>query len=114
MNKVIYLLFLIIMLTLFFIIYKKNKIIIKKNKIIEKKDTKNTIVYNNIYDLAPYQYSSLSPLDIEKKKNLINQINNYPYKINYNPKWSCKWNNNSNNILCFIDKHLNRKCIWTC
>ena len=114
--------FLLIMLKLIHNILEKKKInffnknIYKKKQNLKEKKTKfkNDNNYTNIYELAPYQVSSLSTIDTNKRNNLINQIKNYPYKVLTNPKWSCPWTNNSNNLLCFIDKHLNRKCIWTC
>ena len=94
-------------------IYEKKKQNFKKK--LKKEKTKfNDTHYTNIYELAPYQVSSLSTIDTNKRNNLVNQIKNYPNKVLTNPKWSCPWTNNSNNQLCFIDKHLNRKCIWTC
>ena len=61
----------------------------------------------NIYNLAPMHVTTLSTNNC----NNIKPIFYYPKKF-YQKPWYVKWNNNSNNYYCFIDKHLNRKCIW--
>ena len=63
----------------------------------------------NIYNLSPMQVTTLNTHNC----NNIKPIYYYP-KHFYQKPWYIKWNNNSNNFYCFIDKHLNRKCIWNC
>lgn len=115
--------FLISFILLIFILisYQYKNEILNKEKI--KKDNDNTKyrkffedkkIYTNIYELAPYQATSLSPINKIKMKSIIKQMNSYPNNIRTNPNWKCPWYNGYNNMYCFIDKHLNRKCIWTC
>ena len=119
-NNLITFIFIILIFILWNTISKKQKQIddnfktkkINKKPIIKKQ--KQNINYTNIYELAPYQATSLSPVNLEKMKYIVKQIENYPNKVTANPKWSCPWRNGYNNLLCFVDKHLNRKCIWTC
>ena len=118
------LLFLIIIIFIIYLIFKSSNT--KKTEIKEIKKQKNyklktedkvinkKIKYTNIYELAPFQATSLSPINNSKMNFMIKQMNSYPKKIITNPNWKCSWTNNYNNMYCFIDRHLNRKCIWTC
>lgn len=85
-----------------------NEIYTNKN-IIPKKYTKKIFVpLTNIYNLAPFQATTLS-----SNYNIPNYINKYPQNITQK-SYHSEWSNGKNQFLCYIDKHLNRKCIWVC
>lgn len=88
------------------IIYKTNNSI-NKTIIHDVKETKET-KYTNIYYLTPYQSTTLST-----NYNTSNYLLKYPSNINQKP-WFKPWTNGKNQFLCYLDKHLNRRCIWTC
>ena len=96
---------------------KINPVLNKKNNIKPLSNHKKYVhiikinkspCYNNIYHLTPYQSTTLS-LNYKKP----NYLNYYPQNIKQKP-WYNQWTNNKNQFLCFLDPHLNRKCIWTC
>ena len=115
---------------LFIIIYKTNNSINKTNNSINKTNnsinktnnsinkTNNSInkiihnvkepEYTNIYKLTPYQSTTLST-----NYNTSNHLLKYPSNINQKP-WFKTWTNEKNQFLCYLDKHLTRRCIWTC
>lgn len=73
-------------------------------------------VYNlnnrNIYKLAPFDATSLNFNDFNKLESL-NKMQEYPNNMQQK-LWCENWTNKNNNFYCFIDKHLNRKCLWSC
>ena len=92
---------LLLLILSFILIY--NKIIINNTFI-----STNIPQYTNIYDLTPSQSTTLS-----SNYNNSNYIFKYPSNISQNP-WFKTWTNEKNQFLCYLDKHLNRRCIWTC
>ena len=95
-------LLLIILLTIIFF-SKTNR------SIINKRTVPNVPEYTNIYHLTPSQSTTLST----NNNNITNYLLKYPSNMNQKP-WFKSWTNESNHLLCYLDKHLNRKCIWTC
>ena len=113
----------ILLLQLKFSLDKNNINKNNKNKILYKKDfylpnrkicSKSYIlpinrkIYTNIYNLTPFQSTTLST-----NYNRQNYLYNYPKNISQKP-WYKPWTNGKNQFLCYLDPHLNRKCIWTC
>lgn len=68
--------------------------------------------YTNIYELAPSIATSLGANHLNEKE-AMKKMNNYPKNM-YQRPWYSSWSNQSNQMYCFIDKHLNRKCWWAC
>ena len=108
---------LLILLLIIIIIYKTNNSIYKTNNSIYKTNNSiNKIIihnlkepeYTNIYQLTPYQSTTLST-----NYNTSNHLFKYPSNINQKP-WFKTWTNEKNQFLCYLDKHLTRRCIWTC
>lgn len=71
-------------------------------KIIGKK------IYHNFLKKETFTTQELTPL-------CLPNINSYIYnrKDNQLP-WCNKWKNNKHELKCYINKHLQRKCYWSC
>ena len=106
-----YLIIFVFILILFYINNKNEKENfdnIYMSQPLSKKYPYNT----NIYELAPSIATSLGAYPLYEKDAMV-KMNKYPKNMQQRP-WCSSWSNQSNQFYCFIDKHLNRKCWWSC
>ena len=91
---------------------KNNTNNLPKNNISSNVESLNNLNNTNIYRLAPFDATSLNFNDFNKLDSL-NKMQEYPNNMQQK-LWCENWTNKNNNFYCFIDKHLNRKCLWSC
>tara|TARA_A100001015_G_C14468305_1_gene510687 strand:+ start:163 stop:453 length:291 start_codon:yes stop_codon:yes gene_type:complete len=73
-------------------------------------NTETFVSYGISPNYKPYENTTLySTSPTETIQNSLN----YPTSVSFKP-WYAPWNNGRNKYYCYLDNHLQRRCIWTC
>lgn len=85
---------------LYFYRRKCRRINLKKNKNL-KMNSKKKLIIPRVVELSVPLYLPNTDITIFNRKDI-------------QKPWCQKWNNEKSNLKCFVNKHLQRKCFWSC
>jgi len=85
----------------FFNFKKESKVNLKKRSLNLKMNNKKSISIPNIVELSTPLYLPNTDIKIFDRKDI-------------QKPWCNNWTNEKSNLKCFINKHLQRKCFWSC
>lgn len=91
---------------LYFYRRKSIHINLKKNKNLKinknlKMNSKKKVIIPKVVELSTPLYLPNIDLTIFNRKDI-------------QKPWCQNWNNEKSNLKCFVNKHLQRKCFWSC